>query len=113
MPLPNRPAGEQRRYSEQERARAVALVRQAGAEGRGQGAVGRVARQLGYGVKSVRSWVKQADIDAGDAPGTTTADAERLKTLEAENRELRRANEILPRGGRRTNLEHRGRVWAG
>src|SRR4051794_18000542 len=96
MPLPDKPgAPQQRRYSEQERAQAVRLVRQARAEGRGSGAVARVAHQLNYGVESVRSWVKQADIDDGQAPGTTTGDAERLKALEAEVKELRRANEIL------------------
>jgi len=41
--------------------------------------------------------VKQAEIDAGVKPGVTTAEAERLKQLEQENRELRRANEILRR----------------
>jgi transposase len=40
-------------------------------------------------------WVRQADIDDGRAAGTTTADAERIKQLEQENRELQRANEIL------------------
>jgi transposase len=45
----------------------------------------------------VRSWVKQADIDDGTTADTTTADMERLKRLEQENRELRRANEILRR----------------
>jgi transposase len=43
----------------------------------------------------VRSWVRQADIDDGVTAGTTTADAERIKALEQENRELRRANAIL------------------
>ena len=38
------------------------------------GAIQRVAAQLGYGVESVRNWVKQADIDDGEAPGTTTED---------------------------------------
>jgi transposase-like protein len=65
--------------------------------GTDQGVVARVARQLGYGVESVRSWVRQADIDGGERPGTTTADAERMKELEQENRELKRANEILRR----------------
>jgi transposase-like protein len=98
MPVPDRPgAPQQRRYSEQEKAQAIRLVRQARAEGRGQGAVARVAHRLGYGVESVRSWVKQADIDDGKVPGTTSADAERLKALEAEVKELRRANEILRR----------------
>jgi transposase len=57
--------------------------------------VKRIAAQLGYGVESVRHWVDQADIDEGARPGTTSADAERIKALEQENRELRRANEIL------------------
>lgn len=61
------------------------------------GAVKRVADQLGYGVESVRSWVAQADIDEGVRAGTTTDDADRIKRLEQENRELRRANEILRR----------------
>ena len=65
--------------------------------GTDQGTVGRVARQLGYGVESVRSWVKQADIDQGVTPGTTTAETERIRALEQENRELKRSNEILRR----------------
>jgi len=42
-----------------------------------------------------RGWVKKAETDAGDRPGTTSSDAERLAVLERENRELRRANQIL------------------
>ena len=61
------------------------------------GAVRRVAQQLGYGVESVRSWVKQADVDGGVRPGTTTSEAERVKDLEQEVRDLRRAHEILRR----------------
>jgi transposase len=74
------------------------LVRKTRAEtGERHGAVQRVAEQLGYGVESVRLWVKQADIDDGLAAGTTSEDAEKIKRLEQENRELRRANEILKR----------------
>ena len=62
-----------------------------------QGTVKRVATQLGYGVESVRSWVKQAEVDAGDRPGTSTAEAEEMKQLRQEIRELKRANEILKR----------------
>jgi transposase-like protein len=62
-----------------------------------QGTVQRVAEQLGYGVESVRAWIKQADIDDGHAPGVSTAEAKRIKELEQENRELKRANEILKR----------------
>ncbi len=61
------------------------------------GAVKRVADQLGYGVESVRTWVKQADIDGGVRPGVSSVESERVKDLEQENRELRRANEILRR----------------
>jgi transposase len=92
--IPGKPTT--RRYSDQEKAQAVRLVRQLRAElGTDHGTVQRVARQLGYGVESVRSWVRQADIDEGVMAGTTTADAERVKRLEQENRELRRANAIL------------------
>ena len=61
------------------------------------GTIRRVAGQLDVGVETLRGWVKQAEIDAGVKPGVTTAEAERLKQLEQENRELRRANEILRR----------------
>jgi transposase len=85
-----------RRYSNAEKDQAVRLVRQLQAEtGKRHGAIQRVAAQLGYGVESVRTWVKQAEIDAGEAPGTTSEDAARIKELEQEVRELRRANAIL------------------
>jgi transposase len=85
-----------RRYTDQEKAQAVRLVRQLRQElGTDHGTIQRVARQLGYGVESVRSWVRQADIDDGVTAGTTTAEAERIKALEQEVRELRRANAIL------------------
>jgi transposase len=85
-----------RRYTPEEKAQAVRLVRQLRKElGTSQGTVQRVADQLGYGVESVRLWVRQAEIDAGEAPGVTTADAQRIRELEQEVRELRRANSIL------------------
>jgi transposase len=85
-----------RRYSDQEKAQAVRLVRQLRAElGTDHGTVYRVARQLGYGIESVRAWVRRADIDEGVTAGTPTAEAERIKALEQEVRELRRANAIL------------------
>ena len=85
-----------RRYSQAEKDQAVRLVRQLQAEtGQKHGAIQRVAAQLGYGVESVRQWVKRVEIDAGEAPGTTSEDAARIKVLEQENRELRRANAIL------------------
>ena len=86
----------QRRYSPVEKENAVRLVRLRREEtGESHGSVKAGAEQLGFGVESVRAWVKQADIDDGVKPGTTTADAERIKALEQELRELRRANAIL------------------
>jgi len=72
------------------------MVRTLRAElGTEQATVARVARQLGYGVESVRSWVRQADIDDGHAPGVTTTESAKVKELEQEVRELKRANVIL------------------
>jgi transposase len=85
-----------KRYSEAEKERAVRAVRQLRKElGTDHGTVKRVAIQLGIGVESLRSWVRQAEIDEGVKPGTTSQEAARIKALEQEVRELRRANEIL------------------
>jgi transposase len=79
------------------RERAVRMVHEAIVEsGERVGAVTRVARQLGMGPESVRNWVKQAEIDSGKRrPGTTPAEQRRIAELERDNRELRRANDIL------------------
>jgi len=85
-----------RRYSDEEKAQAVRLVRQLRTElGTEHGTVQRVAQQLGYGTESVRAWVRQADIDAGHVPGVSTTETQRIKSLEQEVKELRRANSIL------------------
>jgi transposase len=87
-----------RRYSEAEKERAVRAVRQLRKElGSDHGTIKRVADQLGIGTESLRGWVKQAEIDAGVQPGMTSEQVERMRQLEQENRELRRANEILRR----------------
>jgi transposase len=84
------------RYPPELRERAVRMVREAIKEsGQSHGVVTRVAIQLGLGSETLRSWVKQADIDTGLRPGVTTDDRQRIQELEKENRELRRANEIL------------------
>ena len=85
----------QRRYPPELKERAVRLVEQAAAEGERHGAITRVAHQLGIGPESVRLWVRQARIDRGEQGGLTSAERARMKELERENRELRRANEIL------------------
>ena len=85
-----------RRYTRAQKEQAVRLVRQIREEtGERHGAVQRVARQLGFGVETVRKWVNQADIDAGDRPGVSSEDNAKIRRLEQEVRELRRANEIL------------------
>jgi transposase len=57
--------------------------------------ISRVARQLGVGLESLRSWVKQAHVDGGQRPGTTTSEQSEMAELRKEVKELRRANEIL------------------
>src|SRR4051812_26255315 len=59
------------------------------------GALARVAGQLGSTPETLGNWVTEAEIDEGVRPGTTTDEAARIAELERENRELRRANEIL------------------
>jgi transposase len=54
-----------------------------------------VAEKLGPTAETVRKWVRRAEIDGGVRPGVSSAEAERIRQLERENRELRRANEIL------------------
>lgn len=59
------------------------------------GALRRVGEQLGINPETLRNWVSQAEIDEGHRPGVTTDEAKLIAELERENRELRRANEIL------------------
>jgi transposase len=59
------------------------------------GVITRVARQLGIGSESLRTWVRQAEVDGGRRPGVTSEERRRVAELERDNRELRRANEIL------------------
>jgi transposase len=85
-----------RKYSDELRDRAVRMVFQIQREsGRSQGVIASVAAKLGINRETLRNWVRQAEVDGGQRPGTSTADAQRLAELERENRELRRANEIL------------------
>ncbi len=87
----------QKRYPPELRERAVRMVRETIAEHGGEryGVVSRVAKQLGVTTESLRNWVKQAEVDSGQRAGTTSEDKRRIAELEKENRELRRANEIL------------------
>ena len=87
----------QRRYPLELRERAVRMAQEliAAAGGQPFGVVTRVARELGIGTESLRGWLKQAEVDGGRRPGTTSVDAARIVELEREVRELRRANDIL------------------
>lgn len=58
-------------------------------------AVVRIGQRVGVNADTLRGWCKQAAIDAGERPGTTTSDARRIRSLDGEVRELKRANEIL------------------
>ena len=76
--------------------RAVRMVLEARSEDpTDRGVINRIAAKLGVGPQSLRTWVDRVEVDAGRKPGTTTADAQRIKELERENKELRRTNEIL------------------
>lgn len=78
------------------RERAIALVRDVAEEaGSVTAACRRIGEQLGINSDTLRGWVKQSEIDAGRRPGVTTADAARIRQLERDNAELRRANAIL------------------
>jgi transposase len=86
----------QRKYPEELRERAVKMVSEIRArEGKGRGEVARVARQLGVHRETLRLWVRQAEVDGGQRPGSSSEDARRIAELQREVRELRRANEIL------------------
>src|SRR3954462_13016132 len=85
-----------KKYTDELRERAVRLVLELRkSSGQKQGAVARVADQLGVNRETLRNWVNQAEVDSGARPGTSSADAQRIAELERENRELKRANEIL------------------
>jgi len=58
-------------------------------------AISSISAKLGMTPETLRTWVRRAETDQGLRPGLTSSERERLKELERENRELRRANEIL------------------
>jgi transposase len=90
------PSRSQKRYPAELKQRAVRMVLELRREDPGDhGVVARVSRQLDIGIESLRSWVKQAEVDAGRKLGSTTAEREELVKLRKEVKELRRANDIL------------------
>jgi transposase len=85
-----------KRYPVEVRERAVRMV----VEHRGEhetewAAICSIAQKMGCTAETLRKWVRRAEVDRGSRPGLSTAEAQRIKELEREVKELRRANEIL------------------
>jgi transposase len=88
--------GKRSKYSAEVRERAVRLVMESESHHESQwAAITSVAGKIGCTAETLRKWVRQAERDSGKRAGVTTVERERLKELERENRELKRANEIL------------------
>jgi len=84
------------KYSAEVRERAVRLVFEHQDEHESQwAAIVSIATKIGCTAETLRKWVRQAERDSGKRPGLTTEERERLKELDREVRELKRANEIL------------------
>ena len=84
------------KFSPEVRERAVRLVQEHRDEYRSVwAAVESIAPKIGCTPTTLLDWIKRSEVDNGTRPGVTTEERERLKALEKENRELRRANEIL------------------
>ena len=85
-----------RKYSPEVRERAIRMVREHGPEHASQwAAITSIAGKFGCTAETLRNWVRQAERDSGQRGGLTTDERQRFKELERENRELKRANEIL------------------
>ena len=88
--------GKANRFSPEVRERAVRLVGEQADEAESQWATIRsVAAKIGCSAETLRSWIRQSERDRGERSGLTTSEREELKALQRENRELKKANEIL------------------
>lgn len=88
--------GKQDRYSSEVRARAVRLVQEHQSEYASQwAAIGSIATKIGCTPETLRKWLRRHEVDSGQREGVSSDERQRVQELERENRELRRANEIL------------------
>ena len=95
-------SGRSRRYPAELKQRAARMVLEHQDEYSSQWkAICSIGEQLGVHHESLRVWVRRAETDAGFRPGLTTDERARMKELERENRELKRANEMAESTGRR------------
>ena len=84
------------RYPPELRERAMRLVREHRGEHPSEwAAIESIAKKLGMTPETLRKWLRRDAVDQGQRPGVTSDERERIRALERENRELRRANEIL------------------
>ena len=105
--------GRQTKLSAEVRERAVRLVLEQQQEHGSQwAAIQAIASKLGCSAETLRTWVRRAERDSGQRPGLTSNERERLLVLERENRELKRANEILRKASAffaQAELDRRGK----
>jgi transposase len=101
------------RYSPEIRERAVRMVFEHQSEYDSQwAAISSIAAKIGCTAETLRKWVRQAERDQGLRGGQTSSERNRLKELERENRELKRANEILRKASAffaQAELDRRGK----
>lgn len=105
--------GTSKRYSAEVRERAVRMVAEHLHEYSSQwAAIVSIAGKIGCTAESLRRWVHGSELDSGKRPGLSASERERVKDLERENRELKRANEILRKASAyfaQAELDRRGK----